>query len=325
LTSLACGSLRASLAGSSVALFAPGKVNFGLRVLGRRADGYHLLESLFLPIDLGDDVRLALRDEPGVALCLGGDCAGVPADASNLAVRAAEAFLGAAGCAGGVAIELEKRVPSPGGLGGGSSDAAAVLRGLAALLPGRVPPERLRALALGLGADVPFFLDPRPALVGGIGEQIEPVPGLPSFTLLLAHPGVPLSTHAVYAQYDASAASCTPPGASLTPPGPGPSIRGLLALRERALALQRLVVNDLEPPATRLCPVVAELRKEIEATGASAVSLSGSGPTLFGVFANEGAADEARRRIGRRAGLRTWVVETAPSDAAAPGPRPAGA
>jgi 4-diphosphocytidyl-2-C-methyl-D-erythritol kinase len=299
-------------------LFAPGKVNFGLRILGRRADGYHLLESLFLPIDLGDELRLALRAEPGVGLALGGDWPGVPADGRNLAVRAAEAFLAAAGCAHGVAIELEKRLPAPGGLGGGSSDAAAVLRGLAALLPGRVPAERLRALALGLGADVPFFLDPRPALVGGTGERIEPVPGLPSFTLLLAHPGVPLATGDVYAQYDARATSLTPPGA-------GPSIRGLLALREEARALQSLLVNDLEPPATQLCPAVAELRKEIEATGASAVSLSGSGPTLFGVFANEDAAGEARRRMTRRAGLRTWVVKTAPSDAAAPGPRPAGA
>jgi 4-diphosphocytidyl-2-C-methyl-D-erythritol kinase len=303
---------------ASLELLAPGKVNFGLRLRGRREDGYHLLESLFLPIDLRDALRLSLREDPGVPLTLSGDCAGVPADGRNLAVRAAESFLAAAGLAHGVAIELEKRVPSPGGLGGGSSDAAAVLRGLDALLPGRLPADRLRALALELGADVPFFLEPRPALVGGIGEQIEPVAGLPSFTLLLAHPGVSLTTQAVYAQYDASAAS-------LTPTGPGPSIRALLALREEARSLQSLLVNDLEPAATALCPAVAELRKEIEATGASAVSLSGSGPTLFGVFANEDAAGEARRRLTRRTGLRTWVVETAPSDAAAPGPRPAGA
>jgi 4-diphosphocytidyl-2-C-methyl-D-erythritol kinase len=303
---------------TSLELLAPGKVNFGLRILGRRADGYHLLESLFLPIDLGDALRLSLRDEAGVALVLSGRCEGVPADGRNLAVRAAEAFLAAAFHAGGVAIELEKRVPSPGGLGGGSSDAGAVLRGLAALLPGGVSSERLRALALALGADVPFFLDPRPALVRGIGERIEPVAGLPSFTLLLAHPGVPLATSAVYARYDERVAS-------LTPREPGPSIRALLALREEARALQSLLVNDLEPAATLLCPVVAELRKEIEATGASAVSLSGSGPTVFGVFASEAAAEGARRRMTRRAGLRTWVVKTAPSDAAAPGPRPAGA
>jgi 4-diphosphocytidyl-2-C-methyl-D-erythritol kinase len=193
-----------------------------------------------------------------------------------------------------------------------------VLRGLAALLPGRVSSERLGALALALGADVPFFLDPRPALVEGVGERIEPVGGLPGFALLLAHPGVALATRDVYARYDASAAS-------LTPPEPGPSIRALLALREEARAFQSLLVNDLEPAATLLCPVVAELRKEIEATGASAVSLAGSGPTVFGVFASADAAGEARRRIGRRTGLRTWVVKTAPSDATAPGPRPAGA
>jgi 4-diphosphocytidyl-2-C-methyl-D-erythritol kinase len=302
---------------ASSELIAPGKVNFGLRIVGRRADGYHRLESVFLPIDLADGLSLSLRDGAGVALRVSGDCEGVPSDGRNLAARAAEAFLEAAGLPHGVSIELVKKLPAPGGLGGGSSDAAAVLRGLAALLPGRVPPERLRALALALGADVPFFLDPRPALVSGIGEVSEPV-ALPSFTLLLAHPGVPLATRAVYAEYDAAAAS-------LTPPRGDPSLRALLALREEASSLRSLVVNDLEPAATVLCPAVAELRKEIEAVGASAVGMSGSGPTLFGLFPSERAADEARRRMTRRAGLRTWVVKTAPSDAAAPGPLPAGA
>jgi len=296
-----------------LALFAPAKVNFGLRIVGRRPDGYHEIESLFLPIDLGDDVTLSLRDEPGVGLALSGECAGVPADARNLAVRAAEAFLAAAGHGGGVAIALVKRVPSPGGLGGGSSDAGAVLRGLAERMPGAVSAERLRALALALGADLPFFLDPRPAWVGGIGERIEPVAALPSFALLLAHPGVALATAEVYAAHDAG-------GASLTPPEAGSSIRALLALRD----LRSLVLNDLEPTATRLCPAVAELRKEIEAAGALAVSLSGSGPSVFGVFPSARAAGEARRRLKRRAGLRTWVVNTAPS-AGSPAPGSAGA
>ena len=307
-------------------LRAPGKVNLGLRVLGRRADGYHLLESLFVPIDLADVLHLALRDAPGVALTLRGEAAGVPADASNLALRAAQAFLAEARHGGGVAIELTKRLPAPGGLGGGSSDAGAVLRGLAELLPGAVAPERLRALALALGADVPFFLAPRPALVTGIGEEIHPVEGLPCWVLLLAHPGAALATAAVYAAHDAGAAS-------LTPSGPGPSIRALLALREEAgraragpiLAgsLPALVANDLEPAASRLCPAVPELRKEIEATGALAVSLSGSGPTVFGVYADAESARRAERRIARRPGLRTWVVRTAGSGL--PAPEPAGA
>jgi 4-diphosphocytidyl-2-C-methyl-D-erythritol kinase len=234
----------------TLCLRAPGKVNLGLRILGRRADGYHRLESLFAPIDLADTVELAVRSGPGVTL------------------------------------------------------------------------------ALGLGADVPFFLAPEPALVAGIGEQILPLDGIPSFVLLLAHPGAALATAAVYAEHAA--------GASLTPPSPGPSIRALLALREEAgraragpvggfeSSLRALVANDLEPAASRLCPAVSELRKEIEATGALAVSLSGSGPTMFGVFPDEHAAGEAQRRIARRPGLRTWVVRTAPS-AGLPVTGPAGA
>jgi 4-diphosphocytidyl-2-C-methyl-D-erythritol kinase len=201
-----------------------------------------------------------------------------------------------------------------------------VLRGLAELLPGAVAPARLRALALGLGADVPFFLAPEPALVTGIGEEILPVDGLVPQVLLLAHPGAPLATASVYAEYDAGAAS-------LTPSEPGPSIRALLALREEAgraragpieTSLRALVVNDLEPAASRLCPAVPELHEEIEANGALAVSLSGSGPTVFGVFPGEAAAGEAQRRIARRPGLRTWVVRTAPS-AGLPAAGPAGA
>jgi 4-diphosphocytidyl-2-C-methyl-D-erythritol kinase len=255
-----------------------------------------------------------------------GECASVPADERNLAVRAAQAFLAGTGHDGGVEIELEKRLPAPGGLGGGSSDAGAVLRGLAELLPGAAAPGRLRSLALGLGADVPFFLAPQPALVTGIGEEVLPLDGLAPRVLLLAHPGAALATAAVYAEYDAGAAS-------LTPSDVGPSIRALLALREEAgraragpfeTSLRALAVNDLEPAASRLCPAVSELRKEIEATGALAVSLSGSGPTVFGVFPDEAAAGEAQRRIARRPGLRTWVVRTAPS-AGLPATGPAGA
>jgi 4-diphosphocytidyl-2-C-methyl-D-erythritol kinase len=300
----------------SLTLSAPGKVNLGLRILGRRDDGYHRLESLFLPIDLADTLQLSLRTRSGVTLTLEGDCDGVPGDARNLAVRAAEAFLAEAASQRGVEIRLEKRLPAPGGLGGGSSDAAAVLRGLSELLPGAVAPARLRSIALRLGADVPFFLAPEPALVGGIGEEILPVAGLPSFALLLAHPGGSLATSAVYAEYDAGESS-------LTRSGPGSSIRALLALREEAgraragpieTSLSALVVNDLEPAASRLCPAVLELRKEIEATGALAVSLSGSGPTVFGAFPDEAAAGEAQRHMRRRAGLRTWLVKTAPAE-----------
>ncbi len=150
---------------------APAKVNLGLRITGQRPDGNHELESVFLPLDLGDEVELEVAPArlSSVALTLHpGPVEGVPGDASNLAYRAAEAFLevaGRAGCTGSVRIRLHKRIPAAAGLGGGSSDAGVVLRSLARLFPAALSAKALGELALDLGADVPFFLDPRPARV----------------------------------------------------------------------------------------------------------------------------------------------------------------
>src|SRR5262245_56190362 len=172
----------------SLALEAPAKVNLGLRIVGRRTDGYHELESLFAPIDLADAIALQIESSRAVevVLAITGEAGGAPPGDANLAVRAARAFLARSGIAARVAIGLTKRTPVPAGLGGGSSDAAAVLRGLAQAFPAALQDEELEEIALGLGADVPFFLDPGPAWVTGIGERREPVGGLPSLALLLA-------------------------------------------------------------------------------------------------------------------------------------------
>lgn len=281
------------------------------------------MESLFLPLDLADRLRVRLQPGKRDAIRIVGDTRGVPADGQNLALRAARGFLGACGRAQGVAVELEKRVPAAGGLGGGSSDAAAVLRALAALCPGALPEAALSALALRLGADVPFFLDPRPALVRGIGEQITPLQGIPALSLLLVHPGVPLSTARVFRTYATAALL------SLTPPGPEPTIRRLLALqaKERPGALRgllsELLENDLEPAAAQLCPSVAQLREEIQATGALAVGMSGSGPTLYGVYADRDGAERARKAlgpVGASQGARSFVANTMSSALAGPVP-----
>ena len=194
-----------------------------------------------------------------------------------------------------------------------------MLRGLAALMPGAIPPSRLPELALQLGADVPFFLDARAGLVTGIGERITRLSGLPALAVLLAHPGVGLETKAVYAAFDAAD--------SLTRPEATPKLRALLALREEAGAtrahwpessdrLRQLVVNDLEPAAASLCAQVAKLREELTSTGARAVGMSGSGPTMYAIYASDAEAARAEQQIARP-GLRTWQTSTLASDASA--------
>jgi 4-diphosphocytidyl-2-C-methyl-D-erythritol kinase len=280
-------------------------------VTGVREDGYHELESLFLPLDLADQVEVELRDEPGVEIELEGAAPDVPGDARNLAARAASAFLEAAGLEAGVRIRLHKQIPSGAGLGGGSSDAAAVLRALAGLQPGRLDPERLAGLALGLGADVPWFLDPRPAVVSGIGERIEPVKGFPELAILLLNPGIPVSTAEVYRARDALAGALTVSPA-------GSTMRPLAALREAGGRIDRVdaaefeawVVNDLEAAATRLCPPIARLRARLRDAGALAVGLSGSGPTLYGIFSDRAAAARAETEAGFREPLWSRVAET---------------
>ncbi len=323
----------------SLRLCAPAKINLGLKILGRRSDGYHELESVFVPLSLADEleievapasktqIELEVLRARDTQICVDA----VPRDARNLAFRAAQRFLDAAQVSAHLQLTLVKKIPAAAGLGGGSSDAAAVLRGLATIFPDAFSGEELAKLALGLGADLPFFLDPRPALVTGIGEKIAPLDLLPEWTLLLANPGVPLATAEVYRAYDADANSLTMSEA-------GSTMRAVFGLRENAWCLAQqtptknacreaadfstqsglkrqekqevqitqssttslwttLLRNDLEPAAATLCAAVTRLREGLEHAGASAVGLSGSGPTVYGIFETESAAHEAQHRL----------------------------
>ena len=261
---------------------APAKLNLGLRVVGRRDDGYHLLESLFVPLDLADRVRIEVEAAAttSVSMTVIGRSGDVPAGDDNLVVRAARAFLDAARVPARVALTLDKQIPVGAGLGGGSSDAAAVLRALARHFANKLSDSALAEIALRLGADVPFFLDPRPAWVTGIGEQIEALPAFPAFDVLLVTPVPPLATAEVFRAY----------AAALTPPSPS---RRMPALRDGPgwFPTASLLVNDLEPIAARLRPGIERVRAEIGRLGAEAVAMSGSGPTVFGLFRD---AEQAR-------------------------------
>jgi 4-diphosphocytidyl-2-C-methyl-D-erythritol kinase len=284
-------------------LLAPAKLNLGLRITGRRPDGLHEIESVFTPLDLADELELAIEPgvRPEVSLAVSGADA-LAADERNLAFRAAASFLRAARLSAQVRIALAKRIPLAAGLGGGSSDAGAVLRALAEHFPGAVAEENLAELALGLGADVPFFLDPRPAIVSGIGERRAPLRSrLLPLAVLLANPGAPLSTREVFAATAARPGAFAPAGdlAELWREALAGPPEGLVA------RLAPLLANDLEPAAERLCPALAPLRAALRAAGAAAVGLSGSGATLYGLFATREEAEAARSRLAGSAGV--WL------------------
>lgn len=288
---------------------APAKINLGLRVVGCRADGYHELDSVFLPLDLADEIEIAVEpaSELGVSIRVDGLAHGVPADASNLAVRAVHAFAEASGLRASVDLRIHKNIPNGAGLGGGSSDAAAVLRVLRDCDPSAVTAEALCELALGLGADVPFFLDPQPCRVTGIGERLQPVRKAPALPLLLANPGERLATAEVFRAYDALNPALTAGGRDRTIP----PLSGAENLEWETLAPGALAAgNDLEPSAVRLCPPVARLRERIQREGPRAVGMSGSGPTVFAVFETERAAREAMTKIGFEPPLWARVATT---------------
>jgi len=256
------------------------KLNLGLAVRGRRPDGYHELHTLFATVDVCDEVRLVPRAE-GVRLRVAGEVA-VPGGQENLAWRAAAAYLEAAGVRGGVEIELTKRVPAGAGLGGGSADAAAVLRGLVRMYPAGVD---LAALARGLGADVPFLLRGGLAEARGVGEELrflEPVEA----HFVLVKPPFGVTTAAAYAGLE--------PGDF----GPELDVSGILeALRRGAPPPWR---NDLERPVFRAHPELAELKRELEASGLAGVLMSGSGSTLLALVAGRAAAEARARALARR-------------------------
>ncbi len=262
-------------------LLAPAKINVFLHVLGRRPDGYHRLCSGMQKIGLYDELLLE-RIDAGIELhCPDGD---TPENGDNLVVRAAALFgehLAETGLGRpfGVRMVLTKRIPVAAGLGGGSSDAAATLLGLNALSGARLDARTLAGLGLRLGADVPFFLQPAPAaLAQGIGEELSPVPPLAGYSIVLVNPGFALSTRWVYQNFDLTA------------------IERKDTFQNFQNGLNGAVwSNDLEQVAAGRYPVIGELKEAMRGHGAEASLMSGSGPTVFGLFSDRARALAALR------------------------------
>lgn len=278
---------------------APAKINLTLRVVGKRPDGYHLLDTIMVPISLYDEIAItpikgaaALKRRPPVeVLC---DHPLVPSGAANIAQRAAVLLHGKAKKLSPVRIRIKKKIPVGAGLGGGSSDAAAVLLGLNRLWKLRLSVRQLERLALRLGADVPFFVRAKPARGRGVGEKLRLLAPLPRRWLVVVYPGFAVSTAWVYRNL--------PP--KLTKLGVNTSITTPLKSLDR---LDKLLVNDLEQVAFKRYPEIARLKAALISAGASGVLMSGSGSSVFGVFKSKRWAEAAYRRM-RKAEVQAFLV-----------------
>ena len=267
----------------TVGLPSHAKVNLHLQVVGRRPDGYHELRTLFQTVDLADELEVELAAD-GVTLEVSG--ADLPAGPANLAHRAAAGFLARWGGGHGARLRLRKRIPVGAGLGGGSSNAATVLRALQRLLGSPAPAPELQALARELGADVPYFLVGGTVLGLGRGDELVPLPDLPERRLLLALPPLQILTREVFADLG-----------ELTGEPLDPRISSLVQQGRFGWGALAWCANDLEKPVFRRWPELARLHRELLEAGAVAARLSGSGTALWAAFADAEEADLDPRRL----------------------------
>ena len=278
---------------------APAKINLFLHVGPRRADGYHALQSLVCFAEAGD----ALRFAPAEALSLsveGPFAEGLSGEADNLILRAGRALAAHAGVRAGVAMTLTKNLPVASGIGGGSADAAAALRGLVKLWGLSLSEAELGDIALSLGSDVPVCLKSVPAMMEGRGEHVAPVSALSNCAMVLVNPGVAVSTAEVFRRLGRTAAdrlrvAPAPPGAKA----------GLPALLDYLAD----TCNEMEPAARAIAPEIGDVLEALRGEGAKLARMCGSGATCYGLFENAAAAEKAARVLSA-SHPRWWVEST---------------
>jgi len=268
----------------AVKVFAPAKINLFLHVGNRRDDGYHALESLVVFADIGDE--LLIEPSNGFALALTGPFGTkLESEQDNLIAKAARALGAKSGRKPDVKITLTKNLPVASGIGGGSADAAAALRGLVQFWDLKISQPELHTIAETLGSDVPACLLSETLWMTGRGEGIEPVPGVPPAPLVLVNPGVGVSTKDIFANLKdrVGVGQATKPNGDLS----------ILALADYFKSNR----NDLEKPARQIAPVIGEVLSAIAAGGALRTRMSGSGATCFGLFADDKTAEAAAEKL----------------------------
>ncbi len=267
-----------------ITIHAHAKINLALDVLNRRPDNYHNVRMVMQSLALSDTLTLQKKSAKGITLSVQNAAShpDIPWDRDNLIHKAAKAFMDAYGIEGGVHISTEKQIPSAAGLAGGSADAAATLHGMNQLFEMNASLEELQAIGVQLGADVPFCLMQGTALAEGIGEQLTPLKPAPALFCVLVKPEAGISTKQVYEQLNIKKAKHPDIDASLK------------AIEESSIpALCSTLENILEPVALGLCPQIAAIEEKLSIFGALGTCMSGSGPTVYGLFTDSNKADAA--------------------------------
>jgi 4-diphosphocytidyl-2-C-methyl-D-erythritol kinase len=268
---------------NELTVHAPAKINLALKILRKRADGYHDIKSILQKVSLYD--TLSLKRSPLQGITVTADDPSIPTDSRNLAYRAADLLLKQQKITPGISIHIKKRIPAGAGLGGGSSNAAATLTGLNKLLRCNLTETELLRLGVEIGADVPFFIYDKPsALAEGIGEQLSPVTIQVPLWLVIVFPGFSISTKWAYENYRV-----------LT--NEGKNIR-IPPYFEQLNSVLHILSNDLENVVTKQYPEIQEIKHTLIQAGACGSLMSGSGSSVFGIFPDEQQAQEALTLLG---------------------------
>lgn len=274
-------------------ILSPAKINLFLQITGKRSDGYHNLVTLMCCIKLYDTISIIFGSKETTVTCPDPN---VPEDRTNLACKAADLFFKKVNRHEGVKISIEKRIPVSAGLGGGSSNAASVLLELNRHYQYPFSPEELIKMGLSIGADVPFFLFRRPAIATGIGEKLEAYHGLVPYNILLVYPGFGVATADIYNNLNLRLTKCK-------------KINIYALLKQRGFDAERHLCNDLESVAASRYPTILSVKEALLNHGATGAIMTGSGPTVFGLFSDPNKARNAKHALAENSKWQIFLTD----------------